>query len=110
MISFVCSIQKLKNERSTRQFHSSPKLVPGKDYFIFKINLDDNKSFQPYDSDECYATTGTRWLPARGCARLIQKIIGQFLQIIQSNFNKIYKTKINITTTATTNEKPTKIQ
>lgn len=49
------------------------KLVPGKDYFIFKINLDDNKGFQPYDSDDCYATTGTRWLPARGCARLIQK-------------------------------------
>lgn len=37
------------------------KLVPGKDYFIFKINLDDNKGFQPYDSDDCYATTGTNY-------------------------------------------------
>lgn len=51
----------------------SQKLVPGKDYFIFKINLDDNKGFQPYDSDDCYATTGTKSLPSRGCTKLIQK-------------------------------------
>lgn len=68
---FYPNAEKMKDVKDDNQ--KSKKLIPGKDYFVFKINLNDNKGFQPYDSNECYATQGTRELPSRGCAKLIQK-------------------------------------
>lgn len=72
---FLCMFYpKAEKMRDVRDYsEQAKKLVPGKDYFVFKINLNDNKGFQPYDSDDCHATTGTRWLPSRGCANLIKK-------------------------------------
>ena len=51
----------------------SQKVVSGKDYFVFNINVEgSNKGFQPVDSKDCKPTTGMRYLPATGCAKLIK--------------------------------------
>lgn len=53
----------------------SQKMVPGKDYFVFQLDRDSEtqNGFQPYDSDDCYQTTGMKRLPSPGCTKLIQK-------------------------------------
>lgn len=81
---FYPKAEKIKNVCDDTE--QAQKLVPGKDYFVFKINLKNNQGFQPYNSYDCYATTGTSNLPSRGCANVIKKIIGLFPQIIRLSF------------------------
>ena len=50
----------------------SQKLVSGKDYFVFIMDLKNNNGLQPYNSNECKQTTSTKLLPSRGCAKLIK--------------------------------------
>lgn len=51
----------------------SQKLVSGKDYFVFQINKEGtDKGFRPFDSNDCRPTTGMRYLPSAGCAKLIK--------------------------------------
>ena len=47
--------------------------IRGKDYFVFQINKEGtDKGFRPFDSNDCRPTTGMRYLPSAGCAKLIK--------------------------------------
>lgn len=63
----------LINYTSLQGMFTSKKLVSGKDYFVFQINKEGtDKGFRPFDSNDCRPTTGMRYLPSAGCAKLIK--------------------------------------
>lgn len=62
--------EKMRNVKDNT--NEANRLIPGKDYFLFEIKHElENKGLRPYNSNSCYQTTGTQYLPSPGCAKLI---------------------------------------
>ena len=73
--SFACMFfPEAKMIDNVRDYTSeAANLIPGKDYFLFVINhnIHAKNGLQPFPSDSCVATKGTKYLPSPGCAKKI---------------------------------------